>query len=231
MPGSVPSASRPTLRAQVSSDVILRLLLPVASALVGPSRTSAVSAAMSATKKARTALDEVDDKGNFKRTAAVWRTQVIEAGGKFEPEAGRYHLYVALGCPWASGALTALHYKGLEDMISVSIAHPTWRRTRPEDPDDEHFGWWFCNPGDPPVSNELGYGENECDEALVPDTVNHCKNLREVYELAGDTAGKYSTPVLWCKKVRYAMGRGQPVSGGGRTSRVREGAPCGMEES
>eukprot|EP00967_Tisochrysis_lutea_P042793 scaffold51535_cov32-Tisochrysis_lutea.AAC.2 len=155
-------------------------------------------------KRARTALDEVDEKGNFARTAGAWHSQPIETGGFFEPEAGRYHLYVALGCPWAAGALTALYYKGLQDAISVSIVHPTWRRTRPDDPNDEHFGWWFRAPGDEPVSNELGYGENECDDALIPDFVNHRKTLREVYELANDTGGKYSTPVLWCKKVRRA---------------------------
>jgi glutathionyl-hydroquinone reductase len=201
---------------------ILRLLFPVASALVGPSRTLAVSAAMSAAKKARTALDEVDDKGNFQRVEAAWRSQPIEPGGKFEPEAGRYHLYIALGCPWAAGTLTALQHKGLEDVISVSIAHPTWRRTRPDDPDDTHFGWWFRKPGDPPVSNELGFGQYECDEALIPDTVNHCNNLREVYELASDTAGKYSTPVLWCKKVRRPPCLGKMPRGGGSRA-------CGVE--
>ena len=33
--------------------------------------------------------------------------------------------------------------KGLEDVISCTIVHPTWQRTRPDDPDDQHFGWVF----------------------------------------------------------------------------------------
>jgi putative glutathione S-transferase len=52
------------------------------------------------------------------------------------------------------------------------------------------------------VVNELGHGANECDDALVPDTVNGCSSLREVYELAHDETGKYSTPVLWCRRER-----------------------------
>ena len=149
---------------------------------------------------ARTALDETHEDGHFRRTDAAWRESNIAPGSRFEPEAGRYHLYVSLACPWAAGALAALHYHGLEDTISVSVVHPTWRRTRPDDPNDTHSGWWFRRTGDPPVANELGNGANACDEALVPDTVSGCKNLREVYELAGDTGGKYSTPLLWCKK-------------------------------
>lgn len=149
--------------------------------------------------KARTALEEVDAKGEFKRVAAAYRN-TIAPDTRFEPEAGRYHLYVALGCPWAQGTLAALKYKGLDGVISHSIVHPTWRRTRPDDPDDLHSGWHFRAPGDAPVSTETGYGSFECDDALLPDVVNGCSTIRELYELANDEAGKYSTPVLWCKK-------------------------------
>lgn len=147
--------------------------------------------------KAHTALDEMDEKGNFKRTAAGF-LNTIEANGRFPPEAGRYHLYVSLGCPWATGTLAALRYKGLEDIIGHSIVHPTWRRTRPDDPDDHHLGWHFRNPGDDPVSNDLGHGSFECDEALVPDTINGAATIRDLYEMGKDETGKYSTPVLWC---------------------------------
>lgn len=149
--------------------------------------------------RARTALDEVDKKGEFKRTAAGFRNK-IKPGGRFAPEAGRYHLYIALGCPWANGTLTALRLKGLDKVIGVSIVHPTWARSRPNDPDDDHKGWQFKAPGDPPVSSATGYGSFECDDALVPDTVNGCAFVRDLYELAEDKTGKYSTPLLWCKK-------------------------------
>ncbi|KAL1521962.1 hypothetical protein AB1Y20_021608 [Prymnesium parvum] len=116
------------------------------------------------------------------------------------PQAGRYHLYVALGCPWATGVLAALKYKGLGGAIGHSVVHPTWQRTRPDEEADEHCGWHFRAPGEAAVSNALGYGAFECDGALVPDVVNGCRTVRELYDLAGDEAGKYSTPVLWCKQ-------------------------------
>ncbi|KAL3893053.1 MAG: hypothetical protein SGPRY_014520 [Prymnesium sp.] len=151
--------------------------------------------------KARTTLDEVDAKGNLVRTAAAYTSRVA-AGTRFEPEAGRYHLYVSLACPWANGTLGALKYKGLDKVIGHSIVHPTWGRTKPNDQTDQHCGWYFRNPGDPPVPNSLGYGSFDCDDALVPDSLNGCKTIRDLYELANDEIGKYSTPVLWDKKLR-----------------------------
>jgi len=157
---------------------------------------------MSATpKKAHTALDEMSDDGAFKRVAAGFR-DAVEKGGRFEPEAGRYHLYVALACPWAAGTLAALKYKGLDNVIGYSVVHPTWGRTKPDDPEDSHTGWHFRSPGDDPVPNSLGYGSNDCDDALIPDSVNGAKTIRDLYEIANDTTGKYSTPVLWCKKEK-----------------------------
>ncbi len=72
-----------------------------------------------------------DDKGGFVRQTSSFRHWVTpdgsagptgEAGFKAEP--GRYHLYVALICPWASRTLIGRTLKGLEDMISVSIVEP-----------------------------------------------------------------------------------------------------------
>ena len=157
------------------------------------------------------------------RTDATYRN-VIEEGGRFEPAWGRYHLYaawqrvdmfvdgatlslvppdvgeVALACPWADGTLAALYLKGLEHVISFSVVHPTWQRSRPENPSDMHCGWAFRNPGDPPLANSLGFGKFECDDALVADIVNNCKFVRDLYEKSNDKTGKYSTPVLWDKK-------------------------------
>eukprot|EP00440_Ansanella_granifera_P014117 gb/GFBE01015343.1/.p1 GENE.gb/GFBE01015343.1/~~gb/GFBE01015343.1/.p1 ORF type:complete len:345 (+),score=76.62 gb/GFBE01015343.1/:1-1035(+) len=146
-----------------------------------------------------TALDEVDVKGAFKRTESTYRS-TVEEGSRFSPASGRYHLYVALACPWADGVLAALFMKGLEGAISYSITHSTWQRTRPEDPDDVHCGWVFRKPGDPALSNSLGFGHFECDEALIPDTVNGCETVRDLYQKAGDAVGKYTTPVLWDKQ-------------------------------
>ena len=45
--------------------------------------------------------------------------------GGFAAEAGRYRLYVALICPWASRTLIARTLKGLESaMIAVTVVEP-----------------------------------------------------------------------------------------------------------
>eukprot|EP00882_Tetradesmus_deserticola_P020819 GHRQ01022502.1.p1 GENE.GHRQ01022502.1~~GHRQ01022502.1.p1 ORF type:complete len:370 (+),score=125.81 GHRQ01022502.1:119-1228(+) len=146
---------------------------------------------------ARTAVEEVD-KGAFVRTAAGFRNQVAP-GTQFEPEAGRYHLYISYACPWACRALAALHLKGLQDVIGVSVTHPTWQRTRPDSPDDKHTGWAFVSPDDPPLTSSTSHGSFSCADC-VPDTVNGARFVRDLYDKAHDTTGKYSVPVLWDKK-------------------------------
>ena len=46
-----------------------------------------------------------------------------------------------LNC-WGDAATTgyALPLQGLQDAIDLSVTHPTWQRTRPDDPNDEHTG-------------------------------------------------------------------------------------------
>ena len=56
--------------------------------------------------------------GAFVRVDSIFRN-TIDENGEFPPEANRYHLYIALACPWANGVLAAVHLLGLEDIISV----------------------------------------------------------------------------------------------------------------
>jgi Glutathione S-transferase, N-terminal domain len=50
----------------------------------------------------------------------------VKADGStpFQPEAGRYRLYVSLACPWASRTFMTLKLKGLEDAIPVTVVYP-----------------------------------------------------------------------------------------------------------
>ncbi|MDQ6992834.1 MAG: glutathione S-transferase family protein [Mariprofundus sp.] len=55
----------------------------------------------------------------------------------FPAEAGRYHLYVSLACPWAHRALIFRKLKGLEKIIPVTIVQPHmldqgWQFAKPE---------------------------------------------------------------------------------------------------
>lgn len=72
-----------------------------------------------------------DETGRFVRQQSSFRNWVTADGGAgptgdagFKTEAGRYHLYVALICPWASRTLMARKLKKLEDVISVDIVEP-----------------------------------------------------------------------------------------------------------
>ena len=73
-----------------------------------------------------------DEQGGFVRQTSSFRNWVTPDGsagptgeGGFKAEAGRYHLYVALICPWASRTLIGRTLKKLEDVISVSVVEPT----------------------------------------------------------------------------------------------------------
>ncbi len=88
----------------------------------------------------------VDAQGGFVRKDATFRNWVTPDGapgptgnGGFRGEPGRYHLYVALTCPWASRTLMARKLKGLEQAVAVSVVEPElsdqgWRFARGADP-------------------------------------------------------------------------------------------------
>lgn len=143
-----------------------------------------------------TALADAAPNGAFQRAASGHRSIVAE-DSDFPPESGRYHLYVAHACPWANRCSAMLKLKKLEQHIGLSVVHPTWQRTKPEV--DDHAGWVFRSPSDPPVVPLSGFGEIPCSDC-IPDTVNGAKTVRELYDLAGDTFKKYSVPVFWDKK-------------------------------
>jgi putative glutathione S-transferase len=152
----------------------------------------------------RTALDELGGDGSFVRKEAAWRNWISnEPGSKFLPEKDRYHLFVAYACPWASRALLTRAVKGLEDTISVTVVMPVWKKTKPDDPEDKHSGWVFADPNGEPYRNTIGLGgpfpasypENEAEPFY------NSKTVRDLYDRAGDTDGKYTVPVLWDKKL------------------------------
>ena len=123
-------------------------------------------------------VQATDTKGGFVRQVSSFRNWVTPDGapgptghGGFEAEAGRYHLYAALICPWASRTLIARKLKRLEDAVSVTIVEPQIT--------DQ--GWHF---GDYP-----GAGR---------DTLNGATYLHELYSRANPRfTGRATVPVLW----------------------------------
>lgn len=89
-----------------------------------------------------------DAKGGFLRQTSSFRNWITPDGspgpsgtGGFKPEAGRYHLYVALICPWASRTLIARRLKGLDQVVSLSVVEP----------EISDQGWRFATPDPGPA--------------------------------------------------------------------------------
>ncbi len=139
--------------------------------------------------------DTKETKGHFKRSESQFRNWVTSDGAAgptgtagFKAEAGRYHLYVSLACPWAHRTLIFRKLKKLEDLITVSIVDPLMLDK----------GWEFK-------------GENG-------GTVDHLFGsdaLWQVYVKADPVySGRVTVPVLWDKQtnsmVSNEFGRNHP---------------------
>ena len=124
---------------------------------------------------------QVGRDGAYRRRDSVIRNWVTRDGapgptgvGGFPAAAGRYHLYVAIACPWAHRTLIIRKLKRLEDVISLSVVSPS--RT------DQ--GWVF--EAQSPAHR---------DDALGTDY------LHQVYtRAAADYTGRVTVPVLWDKE-------------------------------
>lgn len=85
-----------------------------------------------------TATDTRGQTGSFDRTAATFRSKVTADGSSgFKAEAGRYHLFLAFGCPWCHRVMLFLKLKKLERVISTSYTHHApgeggWRFVTPD---------------------------------------------------------------------------------------------------
>jgi glutathionyl-hydroquinone reductase len=121
--------------------------------------------------------------GRFVRPTTRFRNWITEDGaagptseGGFAAARDRYHLYVALACPWAHRTVIMRTLKGLEEVVSMSIVEPLYGP----------HGWRFgTSPG------------------TIPDTVNGAGELAEIYLRADPRySGRVSVPVLWDKERR-----------------------------
>jgi putative glutathione S-transferase len=160
--------------------------------------------AMGRRKKEAERIADANAKAEAQVPETVWRDFITnEPGALFPPERGRYHLYVSYACPGSHRALIVRALKGLQDVITVTYVHPCWRLTAPGDSTDKHRGWVFGDPSGEPFSNTIGRGGPfpAAYPGNDPDPVFDAYSIRQLYEEAQDTSGKYTIPLLWCKKL------------------------------
>ncbi|MFJ7284685.1 glutathione S-transferase family protein [Pseudomonas sp. NPDC099000] len=119
--------------------------------------------------------------GAFQREQAQRRNWLTADGkpgptgvGGFAAEAGRYHLYVSLACPWAHRTLILRKLKGLESLIDVSVV--SWLMLE--------NGWTF--------DQNLG---------STGDKLDHFNFMHQRYTAdTADYTGRVTVPVLWDKQ-------------------------------
>jgi putative glutathione S-transferase len=126
--------------------------------------------------------------GDFRRADSRFRDRITADGSSgFKAEAGRYHLYVAHGCPWAHRTLIFRVLKNLAGAISVAYAVPGLK--------DE--GWMY----------EANAAFPDC----TPDTVNGFRYLHQAYTATDPHyTGKVTVPTLWDKKTRRIVNNESP---------------------
>ena len=129
--------------------------------------------------------------GRFVPTEPIFRNWVTPDGspgpsgeGGFAAEAGRYHLYVSLSCPWAHRTVIFRKLKGLENIVSMSTVSPDMLKD----------GWTFNK-----------------DEGSSGDDVNGKSKLSEIYLLTDPRyTGRVSVPVFWDKKRKTIVNNESP---------------------
>jgi putative glutathione S-transferase len=128
---------------------------------------------------------ETSDTGEFERQEDTFREWISADGSTPYPvEAGRYHLYVSLACPWASRTLITRNLKGLQEAVGLTVV----------DPIRDDKGWAFRDPsGKTPVGVPF--------ESTDP--INGFHYLSEAYEGTDPNFDERVTvPVLWDKESR-----------------------------
>ena len=128
---------------------------------------------------------ETSATGEFVRQKYSIRGRITADGSSgFPAEAGRYHLYVSLACPWAHRAIIVRRLLGLEDVISITVV----------DPVRDERGWAFRD----------GPGH-------TADGVCGFHFLSEAYLLTDpEYTGRYTVPCIWDRVTKRLVTNNYP---------------------
>ena len=130
-------------------------------------------------------------KGEFVRGVSGFRARLGE-DDEFPAEPGRYHLFVALNCPWCHRVTLARNILGLQDSITMDVAFPN----RTPGDDAAGPGRWEFNPGR--IATLTGTTLPECTRATG--TGRQFRLTKQIYEAEG--SDETSVPILYDKKTK-----------------------------
>ena len=128
-------------------------------------------------------------KGEFVRGVSAFRQAIGDS--EFPAEPGRYHLFVALNCPWCHRVTLARNVLGLQESITMDVAFPN--RTGEDDPEGPGL-WVFASDR---AATLTGAALPEC----TPETGTGrgLRLVREVYQSEGSQ--ERSVPILYDKRA------------------------------
>ena len=133
-------------------------------------------------------------KGEFVRGVSGFRS-VLGEDADFPAEPGRYHLFVALNCPWCHRVTLARNVLGLENSITMDVAFPS--RTNDDDPIEPNR--WEFNPMR--LASLTGTTLPEC--TFETATGQNFRLAKQIYEAEG--SGEASVPILYDKKTKRVV--------------------------
>lgn len=126
-------------------------------------------------------------RGEFVRGLSGFRHAIGDA--EFPPEAGRYHLFVALNCPWCHRVTLTRAVLGLQDSITMDVAFPN--RTGDDDPAGPNL-WEFAPHR---VASLTDTRLSDCTEETA--TGESLRLAKAIYQREGSQ--EQSLPVLYDK--------------------------------
>ncbi|NPD19714.1 glutathione S-transferase C-terminal domain-containing protein [Alterinioella nitratireducens] len=127
--------------------------------------------------------------GEFVRGVSGFRQAIGDPD--FPPEPGRYHLFVALNCPWCHRVTLARNVLGLGDALTMDVVFPN--RTGEDDPEGPNL--WQFNPTRP--ASLTGAPLPECTSETG--TGRSHRLVRGIYRAEG--SDEQSVPILYDKQA------------------------------
>ena len=143
----------------------------------------------SSVQEDQTAAAKRRARGEFVRGVSGFRYAIGDPD--FPPEPGRYHLFVALNCPWCHRVTLARAVLGLHGSITMDVAFPN----RTDDNDPAGANLWEFAPDR--KASLTGYPLPHC--TFETGTGDGLRLVKEIYQREG--SNEQSVPILYDKKT------------------------------